>query len=381
MKNAVHFGAGNIGRGFIGLILSKAGYHVTFIDVIDELVDDINNQKKYNVQIAGKSEKILVENISAIDSDRNDIAVEAVVEAVADADIITTAIGPNNLKYLGENLAKGLTKRLEKNNKTPLNIIACENMFGSSTALKNFVYAKLSDDAKNELEKFVGFPDAAVDRIVPNQPYGEKLLVTVEEYAEWDVESKQVKGDLTGIDGLNLVDNLNAYIDRKIFTVNTGHAAIAYLAYQLGINDISNAMTVPEILETARDVWAETSMVLVAKYKFAPATHRHYVEQVERRFSNPYLSDEVIRVGRHPKRKLSENDRIIYPANQLSLHDVSPEALGKVAAAALKFDFDGDTEAVEIQNYILANGIDAAISHFTGVNPTSKLFYIIKKNF
>ena len=381
MKKAVHFGAGNIGRGFIGLLLNKSGYHVTFIDVIDELVDDINEQKKYNVQIAGKAEKILVEDIDAIDSDRNDIAVDNVVEAVADADIITTAIGPNNLKYLGENLAKGLTKRLEKNNKNPLNIIACENMFGSSTTLKNFVYAKLSDDVKNELEKFVGFPDSAVDRIVPNQSYGEKLVVTVEEYAEWDVESKKVIGDLSDIKGLNLVDNLNAYIDRKIFTVNTGHAAIAYLAYQLGINDISNAMKVPEILETARDVWAETSALMIAKYKFAPAAHRHYVQTVEERFANPYLSDEVIRVARNPKRKLSENDRIIYPANQLTLHDVNPEALGKVAAAALKFDFDGDTEAVEIQNYILANGVDAAITKFTGVNPTSKLFYIIKKNF
>ncbi len=380
MKQAVHFGAGNIGRGFIGLLLSKAGYHVTFIDIIDQLVDDINTLGKYNVQISGKPDKILVENISAIDSDRNDVAVEAVVDAIADADIITTAIGPNSLKYLGENLAKGLTKRLQTK-RTPLNVIACENMFGSSTTLKNFVYAKLSDDVKNELDKFVGFPDAAVDRIVPNQPYGEKLLVTVEEYAEWDVDSKQVVGDLSDIAGLNLVDNLNAYIDRKIFTVNTGHAAIAYLAYQRGINDISNAMRIPEILETTRDVWAETSALLIAKYKFAPANHRRYVEQVERRFSNPYLSDEVIRVGRSPKRKLAANDRIIYPANQLALHDINPEALGKVAAAAFKFDFDGDTEAVEIQNYILANGIDAAISHFTGVTLSSKLFYIIKKNY
>ncbi len=381
MKNAVHFGAGNIGRGFIGLLLSKAGYHVTFIDVIDSLVDDINNQKKYNVQIAGKPEKILVENISAIDSDRNDVAVDAVVEAIADADIITTAIGPNNLKYLGENLAKGLTKRIAKKNMKPLNIIACENMFGSSTALKNFIYAKLSDEMKNELDRLVGFPDAAVDRIVPNQSHGEKLLVTVEEYAEWDVDAKQAVGDLSGIQGLNLVDNLNAYIDRKIFTVNTGHAAIAYLAYQHGINDISNALRVPEILETTRDVWAETSALLTAKYKFAPASHRRYIQTVENRFANPYLSDEVIRVARNPKRKLSENDRIIYPANQLALHDVNPEALGKVAAAAFKFDFDADTEAVEIQNYILENGIDAAITHFTGVNPGSKLFYIIKKNF
>ena len=380
MKKAVHFGAGNIGRGFIGLLLNKAGYHVTFIDIIDELVDDINRLGKYNVQIAGSPDKITVENISAIDSDRDDVAVDAVVDAIAEADIVTTAIGPNSLKYIASNLAGGLMKRLAANKK-PLNVIACENMFGSSTALKNFVYAKLTDEAKNELDKLVGFPDAAVDRIVPNQPYGEKLMVTVEEFAEWDVDSRGVVGEPPQIDGLTLVDNLNAYIDRKIFTVNTGHAAIAYMAYQRGINDISNAIHVDEILQTARDVWAETSALLIAKYRFAPASHRRYVEQVERRFANAYLSDEVIRVGRHPKRKLAPEDRIIYPANQLAMHDINPEALGKVAAAAFKFDYDGDTEAVEIQNYILAHGIDAAITHFTGVTTGSKLFYIIKKNF
>lgn len=380
MKNAVHFGAGNIGRGFIGLLLSKSGYHVTFIDIIDELVDDINAQKKYHVQFAGKPEKILVENVSAIDSDRNDVAVDAVVDAIVDADIITTAIGPNALKFIAENIAQGLKKRLAKNKK-PLNIIACENMFGSSTALKNFVYAKLSDDIKSELEKFVGFPDAAVDRIVPNQIGGEKLLVTVEEFAEWDIDAAQVKGDLSDIKGLNIVENLNAYIDRKIFTINTGHAAIAYLAYLKGIKDISSAMKDAEILETARDVWAETSALLIDKYKFAPAAHRHYVQTTENRFANPYLSDEVSRVARSPKRKLSAADRIISPASQLLERGILPVALAKVAAAAFKFDLAGDNEAAEIQNFIKENNIDAAISKYTGLNPASKLFAMIKDNF
>lgn len=380
MKNAVHFGAGNIGRGFIGLLLSKSGYHVTFIDIIDELVDDINAQKKYHVQFAGKPEKILVENISAIDSDRNDIAVETVVESIVDADIITTAIGPNALKFIAENIAQGLTKRLAKNKK-PLNIIACENMFGSSTALKNFVYAKLSDDIKSELEKFVGFPDAAVDRIVPNQIGGEKLLVTVEEFAEWDIDAAQVKGDLSDIQGLNVVENLNAYIDRKIFTINTGHAAIAYLAYLKGIKDISSAMKDAEILETARDVWAETSALLIDKYKFAPAAHRHYVQTTENRFANPYLSDEVSRVARSPKRKLSAADRIISPATQLLERGLLPVALAKVAAAAFKFDLAGDNEAAEIQNFIKENNIDAAISKYTGLTSDSKLFAMIKENY
>ncbi len=376
MKKAVHFGAGNIGRGFIGLLLSKAGYHVTFVDVAAPLVDDINNLGKYNVQIFGKDEKIQVDNVSAINSEKNP---DALLDAIVDADIVTTAIGPNILKFIAPNIAKGLTKRIATN-KTPLNIIACENMVGGSTVLKNFVYENLSDDVKDEARKLIGFPDAAVDRIVPAQKNDEKLLVKVEEYAEWDVDSTGVVGEIPEIKGMTLVPNLNAYIERKLFTVNTGHASIAYLAYQKGFKDISTAMKDEEIVNSARDVWAETSELLIEKYNFDPEVHKKYVETAEKRFSNPFLSDEVTRVARGPKRKLSPQDRLISPATQLIERGKNPETLAKVAAAALKFDFDGDPEAVEIQNFIKENGMDAAISKFTGAESGSKLFEMIKKN-
>ena len=376
MKKAVHFGAGNIGRGFIGLLLSKAGYHVTFVDVAAPLVDDINALGKYNVQIFGKEDKIQVENVSAINSDKN---LDALLDAIVDADIITTAIGPNILKFIAPNIAKGLTKRLATN-KTPLNIIACENMVGGSTVLKNFVYENLSAEIKPEVEKLIGFPDAAVDRIVPAQKNDEKLLVKVEEYAEWDVDSTGVVGELPEIKGMTLVPNLNAYIERKLFTVNTGHASIAYLSYQKGYKDISTAMKDEEIVNAARGVWAETSELLIEKYNFDKAVHQKYVETAEKRFANPYLSDEVTRVARGPKRKLSPQDRLISPATQLIERGKTPENLAKVAAAALKFDFEGDAEAVEIQNFIKEHGIDAAITNFTGAEKDSKLFALIKKN-
>lgn len=376
MKKAVHFGAGNIGRGFIGLLLSQAGYHVAFVDVAAPLVNDINELGKYNVQIFGEAEKTLVENVSAINSNEN---LDALLDAIVEADIVTTAIGPNILKFIAPNIAKGLTKRVAVN-KTPLNIIACENMVGGSTVLKNFVYENLADDVKPAIQKLIGFPDAAVDRIVPLQKNYEKLLVKVEPYAEWDVDKKGVVGELPEIKGMTLVDNLGAYIERKLFTVNTGHASIAYLAYQKGLPDISSAMRDEDIVAAARAVWAETSALLIDKYNFDPIVHQKYVMTTETRFKNPEISDEVTRVARGPKRKLAASDRLVSPAVQLIENGRKPVALAKVIAAALKFDYAEDKEAVEVQEFIKANGIDAAITHFTGVTPYSKLFALIKNN-
>ena len=375
MKKAVHFGAGNIGRGFIGLLLNKAGYHVTFVDVAAPLVNDINELGKYNVEIFGKEDKIQVDNVSAINSNEN---LEALLDAIVEADIVTTAIGPNILKFIAPNIAKGLTRRIEKN-QTPLNIIACENMVGGSTVLKNFVYENLSDEVKGKVDKLIGFPDAAVDRIVPAQHNDEKLLVKVEEFSEWDVDSKGFVGEKPDIKGMTIVDNLSAYIERKLFTVNTGHASIAYLAYQQGIKDISTAMRDQNIVEMARRVWKETGELLIEKYGFDPEVHGEYVKTAEKRFSNPYLSDEVTRVARGPKRKLGAKDRLVSPATQLLERGKTPEALASVIAAALKFDFEGDPEAVEVQNYIKENGIDAAITHFTEIDKDSKLYQLIRE--
>lgn len=378
MKKAVHFGAGNIGRGFIGQLLAQSGYAITFVDVAKELVADINALGKYYVEIVGDEPKrILVENVRAIDSDENP---EALFEAISDADLVTTAIGPNILQFVAPKLAKGLERRIGKTNR-PLNVIACENMVGGSSALKNFVFAALDDAAKEKIAACVGFPDAAVDRIVPLQKNDEKLLVKTEAFAEWDVDATKVVGERPPVRGLTYVENLSAYIERKLFTLNTGHACIAYLAYQKRIPDIRSAMRDEEILQTVREVWAETSELLIGKYGFDRDAHREYVLTAEKRFANPAITDEVTRVARGPKRKLGAGDRLVSPAVQLMRRGIKPHALAKTIAAALKFDFAADKEAAEIQKYIEANGIEKAVTHFTEIPQDSELFAMIAHEF
>ena len=373
-KLALMYGAGNIGRGFIGILLHQAGYHVTFIDVIGHLVDDINTLKKYNVEIVGdQPQKILVDDIDAINSEKNN---DQLIEAITKADIITTAIGPSVLKTIAPSLAEGLKKRIQIN-KNPVNIIACENMVAGSTSLKKFVYELLDDETADKMDELVGFPNAAVDRIVPAQKGTEKLIVQVEPYAEWDVDMKGFKGELPNIPGMSLVENLEAFIERKLFSINTGHASIAYFAYLKGYKDIAEAMKDPEIINIARSVWRETGSHLINKFGFDPLTHWKYIETCENRFRNPYLSDDVTRVARGPKRKIGRKDRLILPAEEIIDSGGTPEALASVVAAALKYDYEGDKEAVEIQEYIKKNGVENAIVKYCGLEKYTKLFKLI----
>ena len=374
MKQAIHFGGGNIGRGFIGELLVRSGYEVTFVDVAEALVDEINARRSYDIEVVGNAPKTIhVAHVKAINSNVN---LEELLDAFVTADIVTTAIGPNILKFIAPNIAKGLARRVEKN-ETPLNIIACENMVGGSTVLKNFVYEHLDESTKEKVMRCIGFPDAAVDRIVPIQHNEDPLLVKVEPFAEWDVDRKGVVGSEPQIEGLTWVDNLEAYIERKLFSVNTGHASIAYMAYLKGIEDIASAMKDEEIVSFVRRVWAETSELLIEKYGFDREKHAAYIRTAEERFTNPHLSDAVTRVARGPKRKLGVKDRLVSPAAQLIERGRKPEALATVIAAALRFDFVDDPEAVEVQGYIKEHGFEKALMHFTEIPPGSELFNLI----
>ena len=191
--------------------------------------------------------------------------------------------------------------------------------------------------------------------------------VVVEEYFEWDVEKSGLKGEFPQIKGMTLVDDLMAYIERKLFTLNTGHCITAYLGNLRGIPTIDKAIADEEIFGIVSAAMKESGDGLIKKYGFDPEKHAAYIKKIISRFKNPYLQDDVTRVGREPLRKLSPTDRLIKPMMTAAGYGLPVDHLVIGAGAALHYDNPNDKQSVELQEKIGAQGVRAAAAEITGL--------------
>ncbi|SIS42665.1 mannitol-1-phosphate 5-dehydrogenase [Salimicrobium flavidum] len=369
---AVHFGAGNIGRGFIGELLYKSGYEIVFADINAEIIDELNDKQSYNVHYAGSDEKLTVEGVSGVNSSS---APEQLTKAIMEADIVTTAVGPNVLPHIAPAIAEGLKNRKEAQ-KAPILVIACENMIGGSSRLKEEVVKIAGDDVLDS----AGFPDSAVDRIVPLQNNENVLDVSVEPYFEWVVERGTFPETLPEVHGLTYVDRLEPYIERKLFTVNTGHAATAYKGAEKGYETIRQAMDDEDIVNHVRRTLMETGKVLIERYGFNEEMHRDYIDTIIERFRNPDLSDYVTRVGRGPMRKLGLEDRLVRPARaHLQMFEEAPVHLISTIISALYYENEEDKEAVQLKALREEHGPVSALKEITGLDDSDALIQAVAK--
>ncbi|EOU9535247.1 mannitol-1-phosphate 5-dehydrogenase [Cronobacter dublinensis] len=366
---ALHFGAGNIGRGFIGKLLADAGISLTFADVNQTVLDALNARHSYQVRVVGEHEQIdTVSGVDAVNSTSDDV-----VTLIAQVDLVTTAVGPVVLERIAPAIAKGLALRKAQGNERPLNIIACENMVRGTSQLKTHVFNALAQDDNAWVESHVGFVDSAVDRIVPpsESAANDPLEVTVETFSEWIVDKTQFKGALPTIPGMELTDNLMAFVERKLFTLNTGHAITAYLGKQAGHQTIRDAILDEKIRLVVRGAMEESGAVLIKRYGFDDAKHAAYIEKILGRFENPYLKDDVERVGRQPLRKLSAGDRLIKPLLGTLEYGLPHQNLVLGIAAAMHFRSADDPQAQELAQLIADKGPQAALAQVSGLDANS----------
>ncbi len=361
MTTAVHFGAGNIGRGFVAQFLHASGYEVVFADVSEELIGALQAQSSYRVLEVGEgAQDRVVDNYRAINSKTHEAEV---IAEIAAADIVTTAVGARILQFVAPVIARGLAARTRPE---PLVVIACENALGGTDILAAEV--RKHGSADNAI-----FANCAIDRIVPEQAGG--LDVTIESFFEWVVDRRPFPGPTPDLYGVTWVDDLGPFIERKLFTVNAAHAAAAYHGIDRGWVSIREALATPELQAEVRAVLAETKALLVAKHGFDPDEQQAYIEKTLKRISNPHLPDTCERVGRNPLRKLSRHERFIGPAAELAERGMTMWNLLNAVGAALRFDVEEDAESVELYA-MLESGASAPalVETVTGVGPAHPLF-------
>ncbi len=333
---AVMYGGGNIGRGFIGALLSQSGYEVTFVDVVDAVVDTLNRDHKYPVRILSNDghEDVDVLNVSAVNGNN----MEAVADAIANADIMATAVGARILKFIVPNIIAGLRKRWAMG-KAPLNIIICENLMDANKVLEEMLKAQLTEEEKAIFDENVGLVEASIGRMVPVQTEemkdGDPMRVCVESYGFLPVDKAAFKGEIPQITNMVPFEPFDFYIKRKLYIHNMGHATCAYLGDLLGLEYIYQAIDVPEIRIIVQNAMLESAMALSQTYGVELGSIVCHIEDLLYRFTNKALKDTCARVGGDPARKLSLEDRLIGSSRLAQKTGAVPAYIAIGAAAGL----------------------------------------------
>jgi len=378
MKTAVQFGAGNIGRGFMGQLFWEAGYRTCFVEYNKDLVKMLNDSESYPLRLLDAYSKkeidLKIDNFLAVATEET----EKTAELFSKADVAGTAVGERSLEAIAPLVAAGIRKRMAAGG-SPVDIYLCENMYGAGEKLKGFVLQELEQAEREWMEKNIGFVSTSVARMVPapDKRFEKEgpLFVVADSYHKLPYDRSAMRGVEPPIEGLSGVSNFKAEVERKLYTHNLGHAAMGYIGYLKGYTYVDEPFHDDFLRPIFDGALEETAQALVKMYPddIDENEHREIRKDVTIRFGNPMLMDSLVRVARDPLRKLGARDRLVGSANLCLAYDVFPENIAYICGAAFCYDYPEDPKAVELQALIREKGIASALSEVSSVDPECRL--------
>ncbi len=362
------YGAGSIGRGFLGQLFGMSGYQTCFVDVDEGLVNHLNNEKSYIITVATDTgyESQEIRNVMAING--RDFA--AVINEIAACEIMATAVGVNILPIIAKTIAAGIDLRSKSGR--PLDIIVCENITDGGKYLKDIIRPHVED--KIYLDEKIGFVSASVGRMVPVSMEADTSEVIVESYNQLPIDADALKTDVSGIKNFMPVTPFAIEKYKKYFMHNMSHAVVAYMGFIGGYEFLWEAMDDDFIRNIAKKALGESIRAISKHFNVHKKPLLDYANDLLNRYANKYLNDTVERVGRDPKRKLRPNDRLTGAVNFCVECGIDPDYILYGIAAAFCFDIQEDTSSPEMIEYIRTKGIGAAIIEYTSITEDSPFY-------
>ena len=321
----VLFGAGKIGRSFIGPLFSRGGFEVVFIDISKPVIDELNLRHSYCVLIRSDVETVInVQHVRGVfvgDEDQ-------VIREIVTARILAVSVGSNELGSILPVIAKGLLKRFETAGTSPLDIIIAENLRNAGEFMRQELKNYLPEGYP--LEERVGLVETSIGKMVPimlmKDTEEDLLQVFAEPYNTLILDKRAFKNPIPEIEGFAPKENMKAWVDQKLFIHNLGHAAAVYLGYLAHPDAIylHEVLSDSKLKEEVRNTMLQAADILLNTYpgEFTAESLTAHIDDLIRRFQNKALGDTLFRVGCDLKRKLSSDDRLACPirlARELNL--------------------------------------------------------------
>ena len=316
----VQFGAGKIGRSFIAQLFALSGYRVTFVDIDKKIINELNKRHNYSVIIRSNEENrvLNIPNVGGVHFQDQD----TITETITEADIASISVGKKALSEVLPVLAKGIQKRYKQYPQAPLDIILAENMHNAAEYVTGELQKYLPSDFP--VSTYLGLIETSIGKMVPimrqEDVEADALQVFAEPYNTLILDKKAFKNPIPDVEGLAPKDNMKAWVDRKIFIHNLGHAAAAYAGYLYNpaFTYVYEVMETPLLEEYVRKTMKQSAEILQAKYpgEFNWNDLTEHIEDLIQRFKNRALGDTVYRVGRDLFRKLGPEDRLVQPIKE-----------------------------------------------------------------
>ena len=320
---AVHFGAGNIGRGFIAPLLQENGYKVVFVDSSEDLVKKINTQKGYKVTSYGGTSKNdnSVQKITALHTGQE----EHLRDILNRAYLVTTSVGPNNLAFVAESLNKYIEKKVD--------FIAFENMHRASSYVV---------EQEERLSEIVQQYDVVVDKIIPLQDI-ENLDLVVEDFGSVVFDQSQYKRRLLDLDTVVSKGDFEKEYIKKLWLLNGVHVCLAYYGLSVGVEYIHELYEQKEHEDFISKINSEYLKAYLLYSNQDPDEVSEYQDKINARFSSKQSKDQTIRIARNPETKFLKSERVHGPLDYLINNDVEVSAIKKV----IEIIFNNEFEDVE----------------------------------
>jgi len=382
-KKILIWGAGKIGRGFVADIFHAAGYRIVFADADQHVVELLNTRNEYKV-LKYKSEEDLGDSVISNYEALNISETEALIAHAMSCEVMAVAVFPGALEALAKDFAKIISKRVQEEIVTPLDIIMCANVQGPSDMLRGFLLVQLNEKEKQHFESYIGLIDSIVIRISvqPTEAMikDDPLVVLTNGYEPLTIDGTSVKGKLK-LPGIALSNKIHAEEVRKMYTYNMVHALYAYLGFSKGYVFVEECCKDTEIQQCAIGALEEIGAALKKIYGFADVEMNEWNANVLKNMANPILKDKVDRIGADVMRKLARHDRLTGPAVLCKDNGVMPYYLTKAIGYAFMFDPSQNKNDAIVKEFAEYYGVKKAAEKYCGLEKEPELLQLISDRY